>query len=221
MTGKSIKEMGPMAILKRTGSVLFIGAATAGVIGLSAAPAVAATWTVKPGGSVAATSGKATLTDTHSGVSLSCASSKGAGTVKSGSGLSGTGIGSITSLAFTSCTGPAGLTFTVTNSHFPWSLNAVSFNSTSGVTTGTLTGIHATLTGPSCSAVVDGTGATADNGMVSVTYTNSTGALKVLTTGGNLHIYSVSGCFGLIHSGDPATFSGTYAVSPKQTITSP
>jgi hypothetical protein len=56
--GKSIKQMGPMAILKRTGSVLFPGAATAGVIGLSAAPAVAATWTVKPGGPVAATSGK-------------------------------------------------------------------------------------------------------------------------------------------------------------------
>jgi|SRR5215470_1670351 len=221
MIGKSIKEMGPMAILKRTGSVLFLGAAIAGVIGLSAAPAVAATWTVKPGGPTTATSGKATLTDTRSGVSLSCASSKGAATLKSGSGLSGTGIGSITSLAFTSCTGPGGLMFTVTNSHFPWSLNAVSFNSTTGVTAGTITGIHSTLTGPSCSAVVDGTGATADNGMVSATYTNSTGALKVLTTGGNLHIYSVSGCFGLIHSGDPATFSATYTVSPKQAITSP
>src|SRR5215472_2504969 len=180
MIGKSIKEMGPMAILKRTGSVLFLGAAIAGVIGLSAAPAVAATWTVKPGGPTTATSGKATLTDTRSGVSLSCASSKGAATLKSGSGLSGTGIGSITSLAFTSCTGPGGLMFTVTNSHFPWSLNAVSFNSTT-----------------------------------------STGALKVLTTGGNLHIYSVSGCFGLIRSGDPATFSATYTVSPKQAITSP
>ena len=97
----------------------------------------------------------------------------------------------------------------------------VLFNSTSGVTTGTLTGIHAALTGPGCSAVVDGTGATADNGMVSATYPNSTGALKVLTTGGNLHIYNVSGCAGLIRSGDATTFSGTYAVSPKQTITSP
>ena len=57
--------------------------------------------------------------------------------------------------------------------------------------------------------------------MVSATYTNSTGALKVLTTGGNLHIYNVSGCAGLIRSGDATTFSGTYAVSPKQTITSP
>ena len=210
-----------MAILKRTGSVLFVGAAIAGVIGLSAAPAVAATWTVKPGGSVAATAGKTTLTDTRSGVALSCTSSKGAATLKSGSGLSGTGIGSITSLTFNSCTGPLGLMFTVTTSHFPWSLNAVSFNSTSGVTTGTITGIHATLTGPSCSAVVDGTGATADNGMVSGTYTNSTGALKPLTTGGNLHIYNVSGCAGLIRTGDSTTFSATYAVSPKQTITSP
>ena len=117
-----------MAILKRTGSVLFMGAAIAAVIGLSAALAVAATWTVKPGGPVAATAGKTTLTDTRSGVSLSCASSKGAATLKSGSGLSGTGIGSITSLAFNSCIGPLGITFTVTTSHFPWSLNAVSFS---------------------------------------------------------------------------------------------
>jgi hypothetical protein len=33
--GKSIKEMGPMAILKRTGSVLFMGAAIAAVIGVT------------------------------------------------------------------------------------------------------------------------------------------------------------------------------------------
>src|SRR5262249_14710212 len=114
-----------------------------------------------------------------------------------------------------------GITFTVANSHFPWSLTAVSFNSTTGVTTGTITGIHSALTGPGCSAVVDGTGATADNGMVSATYTNSTGALKVLTTGGNLHIYSASGCYALTHSADPATSSPTYTVTPKQPIPSP
>ena len=102
--------------------------------------------------------------------------------------------------------------------HFPWHLNAKSFKN--GVTTGTITGIHATLTGPSCSAVVDGTGATANNGTVTATYTNSTG--KLATTGaGNLHVYNVSGCAGLINSGDITSFKGSYTVSPKQTITSP
>jgi len=57
--------------------------------------------------------------------------------------------------------------------------------------------------------------------MVKAHYKNHTGALTVLTTGGNLHIYNVNGCFGLINSGDVATFSGAYHLSPKQTITSP
>jgi hypothetical protein len=134
-------------------------------------------------------------------------------------GLSGTSIASITSISFSNCTGPLGLTFTVKAGHLPWHLNAVSYSN--GVTHGTITGIHATLTGPSCSAKVDGTSGTANNGKVSATYTNSTGVLKILTTGGNLHIYSVSGCAGLIHSGDASTFSGSYTVSPKQKITSP
>ncbi len=43
----------------------------------------------------------------------------------------------------------------------------------------------------------------------------------MLTTGGNLHFYSVTGCFGIFNSGNRATFSATFTLSPKQTITSP
>jgi len=215
-----------MTILKRAGSVLVTSVALAGVVGLSAGSAVAATnaavaatWTVKPGGSITAKAGKTTLKDTKTGTVLTCKSSTGKGTVKKGSGLSGSGIGSITSMTFSTCTGPLSLTFTVKTSHLPWKLNAVSYKS--GVTTGTITGIHATLSGPGCTATVDGTGATKNNGMVKATYTNSTGKLTTLTTGGNLHVYNVSGCAGLINSGDASTFSGSYAITPKQTITSP
>jgi hypothetical protein len=212
-------------ILKRAGSVLITSAALAGVLGLGASSAlaasntgVAATWTVKPGGAITAKAGTTTLKDSKTGSVLTCTSSAGKGTVKSGKGLSGTGIGSITALTFSNCTGPLGLTFTVKTTHFPWHLNAVSFKT--GVTTGTITGIHATLSGTSCSAVVDGTGATANNGQVTATYTNSTG--KLATTGaGNLHIYNVSGCAGLINTGDATQFTGVYTVTPKQTITSP
>jgi hypothetical protein len=56
---------------------------------------------------------------------------------------------------------------------------------------------------------------------VKVTYTNSTHKLKVLASGGTLHVWNVSGCAGLINSGDATTFVGTYLVSPAQTITSP
>ena len=109
-----------MTIFKRAGSALVMSAALAGVLALSAGSALAATntgitatWTVKPGGAITAKAGKTTLTDKNTGSQLSCTSSSGKGTVKSGSGLSGTGIGSITALSFNTCTGPLGLTFTV------------------------------------------------------------------------------------------------------------
>jgi|SRR5215472_15365118 len=214
-----------MTILKRAGIVMVTGAGLAGMLALSVSSAgaatnarVAATWTVKPGGAITAKAGTTTLTDKSTGTQLTCTSSSGKGTAKKGSGLSGTGIASITALSFSNCTGPLGLQLTVKTTHFPWHLNAKTF--ASGKTTGTITGIHATVTGPSCSATVDGTGASANNGMVTATYTNSTG--KLATTGaGNLHVYNVNGCAGLINSGDASSFKGSYTVSPKQTITSP
>ena len=61
-------------ILKRAGSVLVMSAALAGVLGLSAGSAiaatnagVAATWTVKPGGAITAKAGTTTLTDKNTG----------------------------------------------------------------------------------------------------------------------------------------------------------
>jgi hypothetical protein len=69
--------------------------------------------------------------------------------------------------------------------------------------------------------VVDGTSAGADDGQVTDTYTNSTAKMNILTTGGNLHFYNVSGCLGLFRNGDSVTFSASYTLSPAQTITSP
>jgi hypothetical protein len=89
------------------------------------------------------------------------------------------------------------------------------------VTTGTITGIDLVATATGCSATLDGTSGTADNGMVKGTYTNSTAKLALLAAGGNLHAYNVSGCLGLINDNDPAQSSGTLTVAPKQTITSP
>jgi hypothetical protein len=206
-----------------TRRVLFTGAATAVAIGASAgvALAVAITFSIHPGGNITASAGVTKLTDTNTGSVLSCTSSKSTGTLKSGSGIGGASLGTIKTLTFSNCTGPLGLTFTVTNSHFPWTLSGASYNSTTGVTTGHIAGIHSVLSGPGCSATVDGTSATANNGKVKVTYKNSTHKLSVLAAGGNLHVYNVSGCAGLINSGDVTTFVGTYTVSPAQTITSP
>jgi len=209
-----------MASLRLTGSIL-VATAAAAALGLSALPASAATsattYKVTPGGSFTGKSGTTTLTDTNTGTQLVCKSAAASGTLKSGSGLAGAGLGSIKTISFTTCTGPLGLTFTVKPAHLPWTLNATSYKS--GVTKGTITGIHATLSGTGCTATVDGTSATADNGKVAITYTNSSAKLAVLAAGGNLHVYNVSGCAGLLNSGDASTFVASFAVSPKQTIT--
>jgi hypothetical protein len=212
-----------MAIRKRlTRRVLFTGAAAAVAVGASAgvALAVAITFTITPGGAITGTAGTTTLTDTNTGSVLTCTSSVSKGTLKKGSGVSGANLGSITSQTFSNCTGPLGLTFNVTTKHFPWTLSGTSYNATKGVTTGFINGIEASLAGPSCSLNVAGTTATTP-GKVKVTYTNSTGKLAVQTTGGTLHVWNVVGCAGLINTGDATTFKGTYAVTPKQKITSP
>jgi hypothetical protein len=128
------------------------------------------------------------------------------------SGLAGAGLGSVQALSLIGCAGPAGLTFSETSNALPWALNAVSYKS--GVTSGT-------LSGKSCTATLDGTAAGANNGQIDLTYTNSSGKLAVLGTGSSLAIYNVSGCDGLLTSGDPVALSGTYTITPKQKITSP
>jgi hypothetical protein len=194
-------------------------------IGTTAAMATTVTtWTVKPGGSYTAKSGTTTLTDTVTGVALTCTSSAAAGTLKSGSGLTNP-LGTVTSNTFTGCTGPGGLTFNVTasaSSTHPWKVNATSFSS--GVTTGNISGIHAKLTGTNstCTAVVDGTGATANNGKVKIKHSNGAPAKLKVTKGINLHVYNVSaGCLGAINTGDAVTFTATYTLNKSQTITSP
>jgi len=201
--------------------MLITGGATALAVGATAgvALAVAITFSISPGGKVTGSAGTTTLTDTATHSVLTCTSSASAATLKSGHGIAGTNLGSITNLTFSNCVGPLGLSFTVTNSGFPWTLSGSSFKS--GVTTGNINGIKSSLVGGPCSLTVGGTTA-GSKGKVKVTYTNSSGKLKVLTTGGNLHVFNVSsGCRGLINTGDPTVFSGTYTISPKQTITSP
>jgi hypothetical protein len=195
------------------------GGAVALTIGLSTATAMATTaitWKITPGGAVTGAAGKTTLKDTKTGTVLTCASSATKATLKKGSGLTNP-LGKITSVTFTSCTGPGGLSFTATtsaSSTHPWKLNGSTYSS--GVTHGSITGIKASISGSGCTATVAGTSSSTP-GKVKGTYTNSTHVLKV--SGGNLHIYNVSsGCLGLINTGDPSTFTGSYTISPAQTI---
>ena len=138
-------------------SMVLTGAATALVIGVGtgAALAINATWTVKPGGNFSF-SGPQQVKDTATGTIAKCTTTKLTGTLKTGSGLSGAGLGTIKTASFTGCT-IAGVAVTVTTHGLPWKENATSFNKTTGVTTGTISGIDLVATAPGCSATLDGT----------------------------------------------------------------
>jgi hypothetical protein len=199
---------GAMVLLAAPGTPAALAAATAN------------TWTVQPGGGIKAAAGSLRLTDTtSSGVSDTCTSATMSGTLKAGSGLPGSGIGSISKAAYRGCgllgsrdLAPRGL---------PWHLNLLSYDAATGVSRGTVSHLKIAFSIIGCSAVVNGTSGSAPDGVVAVTYANQTGTLKILLHGGTLHWYHVRGCAGLVHNGDTATLSATFAVSPQQDITSP
>jgi hypothetical protein len=215
-------------VSKRYAHLLFAGCAAvlAAVLGVTAALA-ATTWTVKPGGAITAKSGTATFKDNGS-VAFTCKSLSLRGTLKNGSGLSGFHAGSISAVGFHTCTSGFGriraprisLAWTLRATSLPWHVNFSSENR--GVVTGTISHVEIkVLTDAPCSAVFDGTGATAKDGRLAFSYTGSTGRLTVLTTGGNLHAYNVVNCIDILNNGDPVTISATFTLNPKQTIISP
>jgi hypothetical protein len=201
--------------------VAFSAAVLVATMGVT--PALAAViWTIQPGGVIAATSGRATFTDTRSEASFPCESVSATGTLHSGTGLSGADAGSISAVGFHTCTSPAlvfspRLVFQVRAGDLPWGLSLSSYRA--GVVTGSIRHIQISVTTTACHFVIDGTAAAASNGVITFRYSDSTG--KLTTTGGNLHAYNVQGCFGIIRTGDPLTVSATFTLSPKQTIISP
>jgi hypothetical protein len=207
---------------KPVGAVLFTLTSAALAFGLTATSSFAAitraTWTVKPGGAITGAAGTTKVTDTTSGLTVTCTSSSLTGTLKSGSGLSGSGIGTITALNFTNCS-VDGITLSLASGPVTYAINASSYKS--GVTHGTISKIHFVISSSECNAVIDGTSGTAHNGSVKFTYTNKTATLKLLTTGIKLHVWYVKGCLGAIANGDSGNISASYKLTPAQTITSP
>jgi len=202
----------------RACGILPAAAAGALTVGLLSGPAAAATtWTVSPGGPVTGHSNQTALIDTTTGTfGIFCASSSLHGNFRSGHGLPGAGLGSVTAVSF------SGGCFTLASGRLPWKVNARSYTSGTGTTTGTITGVHLVFTDPGfCDFAADGTGATAGDGIVHFRYANGTGKLRIVAAGSTLHIYRVNGCGGTIHDGDAAALSGTYVITPAQVITSP
>lgn len=166
-----------------------------------------------------AMSGKATFKDTRTGSSFTCTSVSMTGTLKSGTGLPGSGAGSISAVTFTNCTSPLNLRLPLKATALPWHVNLSA--ESNGTVTGTIGHMQITENGPGCAFEIDGTGATARDGHVTFHYANGTGKLQVLTAGSGLHYYAIKGCAGLFGTGDLNTLSDTFTLTPKQTITSP
>ena len=233
---------------KRVSRTIFVSGAAAAVIALGATAAFAttATWSISPKGNFTSSlsSGTTTtLTDTTTGITLTCTVSASDGTVpKAGSGLSGKGIATITSTTFgtssTLCTGPAGSKFTAVGTNTPWKLNATKYKASvdGGQTTGTITAkgtgvggkITGTVIGVNCSATLGGTTSAPakanglyDNGSHTLAITSVTN-LKVLTsTCPDVNVGDVSTFVTAPASKAGSPVSHGYSVSPALQITSP
>jgi hypothetical protein len=207
----------------RLGSLLVAAGTAAAAIVLSAASSSAVTatgWSVTPGGSFTGKqSGKVTITDTVTQRSIVCATAAATGRFKSGTGLAGAGIGTLRSLSLTDCATGGGRAFTVTAGALPWSLNADKYLPAITTTYGTLTKMHLTLAASGCSATIDGTSATSDNGSVVIHIHNNPSKLKLEAADGTLHAYVSGSCTGPFRNGDAVTLSSAYLLSPAQKIT--
>jgi hypothetical protein len=198
--------------------VLIAGAAAGTALMLGAGAALAATTlTVKvtgaaSSGAVTASSGTTTLKDTRNGDTLTCKSSSAKGTVKDQTtkGTAPVKVGTVTSTTFTTCTGPAGLSFTV-KQNGTWNLDITGTTSSKGVTSGGVTGVSATLTGTACTATVTGS--------AQGTYTNGTKPVLAFSPSAAnpdkfaLKIKSAS-CLGILDAGDTVQYTGSYSVTP-------
>jgi hypothetical protein len=180
-----------------------------------------------------------TFRDTTTGINLVCASAvlKGSVTTGSSTGVPLATVNGSTAV-FNSCTGPAGLQFAVTG-FGTWNINVS--DSTSGVSTGTVSNIRAHVVataGPTCSFDVGANSGTFTSsgtstispGTVAASYTNSTRALAVpVSNPGSLGLWNVKGsgtntyCISpsIIKQTDKASFSGTFILNADVAANNP
>lgn len=208
---------------------LAVGASTLPAV--ASASTAAATWTVTPGGQYRAQVRNDNfwgILDVGTNQELHCTVNASAWSMrllfKRGTGLSDP-IGWVRSLSFPKPCFPGGMgPVTLSAAGTPWGVNALGYDSASQVTSGRLSHVHLALSGPHCSAVLDGSSATADNGTAPFEYNN--GPANTLQTAyspgsGNLHAYRVTGCRGMLHSGDVVRVFFGYDLSRALTVTSP
>jgi hypothetical protein len=116
--GAALTDLGPPPYVRplwvmtvaRPTRILFTAVAACLAAGLTAGPAqAAASWTIRPGGAVTLGLVTATIKDTTTAAQITCTHGKLTGTLKSGSGLTGTSAGRISAGAINNCAGPGPL----------------------------------------------------------------------------------------------------------------
>jgi type 1 fimbria pilin len=114
---------------------------------------------------------------------------------------------------------------TVTFSGPAWSLHALNYDSQDGRTIGRADHVHLTVSSPSCSFVIDGSGgATADDAWIPFTHYNGDTFQLGGASGskpGTMEAYDVSGCTGVVADGNPITLGYISTLSGDLTVTSP
>jgi len=176
------------------------------------AAASGGTWTVTPGGTSSSSGVYLNLDDKTTGGRFHCNGVDGTLTFKTGSGLPGRDIASVSSFSAVSCFG-----WTVTAGNLPWAVNARQYHPATGTTTGTLTGLTLSFSGGGCHFTI---GNPTTTSQVRISYVNGTGKLHLPPASGNLQFFDVSGCPGNGND-DTATLATTLVLTPPQTITSP
>lgn len=183
--------------MRRPSVIAFTCAVAASLIVWASPMASAATWTAGP----------VTFTDSTTGTAMSCTASTT--DIVPNSGASNP-VAELTSISFTGCD-VASLAVTLKPAGLSWPVDAGVSGRTIGEKSGGH-GISVSLTSSGCSADIDGTGAGTKTGVADFRYTHKTGKLGIEITNGNLHIYGVSGCSGLISSGDGVSFTVIYTL---------
>jgi hypothetical protein len=215
-----------MTIRKRGGSILFTAVAAAGLIGLCAAPALAATTlsvSVSGGGSITAVASKTVLSD--NGINVTCTTkgktdaSLASGTIGNGShkGASPVQVGTSTKLSFGNCSGLLGAVKTKVES-LPYKISADSKTS-KGDTDAIISGVKVAVSMTSCSFMVTGSAPGYYNNANHTLNMTSKLPTKALSSAA-LTISGVSGCSGVVKNGQHPTYVSTYKVSRKVVITS-
>jgi hypothetical protein len=152
------------------------------------------------------------FTDKTSKTTLGCKAGTAAGVIKLGKSVAAAKAGTITKTTWTNCTGPGSIQL------FPkqvgkWYLNGrgKTAKGNTPVFVNNVVANVADSSGSLCKFTVKG----AADGV----YHNATKTLTLAPVGGSGHVlktYNVSGCFGLLNSGDVVTFKTTYKINtPK------